>query len=45
VAFSRTYAARVEAPLLELEDLHAVLTKVNVAALAAAGALDEELDE
>jgi hypothetical protein len=44
VAFSRTYVGRVEALLLELEDLHAVLTKVDVAALAA-GALDAELDE
>jgi len=35
---------RLGVELAELEDLHAVLTKVNVAALAA-GALDAELDE
>jgi MarR family transcriptional regulator, organic hydroperoxide resistance regulator len=35
---------RLGVELAELEDLHAVLTKVNVAALAA-GALDSELDE
>ena len=44
MAFSLTYVGRVEALLLELDDLHAVLTKVNVAVLAA-GALDAELDE
>ena len=34
---------RLGVELAELEDLHAVLTRINVAALAA-GALDSELD-